>query len=298
MRLFDKIDSKILSYRNLFLPLNRLVMDELFSLSGDTIEPLASILSHIVVYFDCDNALKPQSAVDIQFYFQNSENLKFISPLFSDINVIRKAIQNKFGRTELTKYYNIQFHNFRRVEDLVVTPGYTSSHGYRLRFPRIGVSEANLVREFKGVESAESIKYSASQRVAAICQHIQSAMTIGETLKTSATSTNTPGVDSFEDVFTSATRSASTPIDLVDYDHFRLYSVNQQVKVICTLFEIAQLSAKEKVVGQLIAGQVSNGIIMLQVEQEIAKQMIALKNKLKKRGWTIKKEQKKINAML
>jgi hypothetical protein len=48
--------------------------------------------------------------------------------------------------------------------------------------------------------------------------------------------------------------------------------VNEQVKVICTLFEIAQLSAK----GQLIAGQVSNSIIMLQVEQEIAKQMIAL----------------------
>jgi hypothetical protein len=74
MRLFDMMDSKILSYRNLFLPLNRLVMDEFFSLSGDTIEPLASILSHIVVYFDCDNALKPHRAVDIQFYFQNSEN--------------------------------------------------------------------------------------------------------------------------------------------------------------------------------------------------------------------------------
>jgi hypothetical protein len=74
-------------------------------------------------------------------------------------------------------------------------------------------------------------------------------------LKTSATSTNTPGVDSFEDVFTSATRSASTPIDLVDYDHFRLHSVNEQVKVICTLFEIVQLSTKEKVVGQLIAGR-------------------------------------------
>jgi hypothetical protein len=57
------------------------------------------------------------------FWFQNSENLKFISPLFSDINVIRKAIQNKFGRTELTKHYNIQFYTFGRVDDLVVTPG-------------------------------------------------------------------------------------------------------------------------------------------------------------------------------
>jgi hypothetical protein len=127
--------------------LNRLVMDELFSLSGDTIEPLASILSHIVVYFDCDNALKPQSAVDIQFYFQNSENLKFISPLFSDINVIRKAIQNKFGRTELTKYYNTNFITFGELMTWWVTPGHTSSHGFRLRFPRIGVLKANLVRE-------------------------------------------------------------------------------------------------------------------------------------------------------
>jgi hypothetical protein len=259
-------------------------MDELLSLSGDTIERLASILSHIVVYFDCDNALEPKSAVDIQYYFQNSENLKFTLPLFSDINVIRKAIMNKFGRTELTKYYNIQFPNFRRVDDLIVTPGYTSSSGFRLRFPCSGVSEANLVREFKGIKSAVSVQYSASQRVAAICQHIQSAMTIGGTLKTSSASTSTPRIDSFEDIFTSATRSASTPTDLIDYDHFRLYSVNEQVIVICKLFETAQLSAKEKVVEQLIDGQVSNSFIMLHVKQEIAKQMIALKRQMKEEG--------------
>ena len=98
-------------------------------------EPLASILSHIIVYFDCEDTLKPQSAVDIQRFFQNSEKLKFISPLFSDLNVIRKAIQNKFGQTELTKFYNIDFRNFRTVEDLIFTPEYTSTSGFRLRFP-------------------------------------------------------------------------------------------------------------------------------------------------------------------
>jgi hypothetical protein len=57
-------------------------MDELSSLSGHLMEPLASILAHIIVYFDCDDTLKPQRAVDIQRFFQNSENLKFTSPLF------------------------------------------------------------------------------------------------------------------------------------------------------------------------------------------------------------------------
>jgi hypothetical protein len=32
-------------------------------------EPLASIFAHIIVYFDCDKTLKPQSAVDIQSFF-------------------------------------------------------------------------------------------------------------------------------------------------------------------------------------------------------------------------------------
>jgi hypothetical protein len=57
-------------------------MDELSSLSGHLMEPLASILAHIIVYFDCDDTLKPQCAVDIQRFFQNSANLKFTSPLF------------------------------------------------------------------------------------------------------------------------------------------------------------------------------------------------------------------------
>jgi hypothetical protein len=45
-------------------------------------EPPASILAYIIVYFDCDKTLKPQCAVDIQRFFQNSENLNLISPLF------------------------------------------------------------------------------------------------------------------------------------------------------------------------------------------------------------------------
>jgi hypothetical protein len=57
-------------------------MDKLSSLSGHLMEPLASILAHIIVYFDCDDTLKPHCAVDIQRFFQNSENLKFTSPLF------------------------------------------------------------------------------------------------------------------------------------------------------------------------------------------------------------------------
>jgi hypothetical protein len=132
-------------------------MDELSSLSGHPMEP------HIVVYFDCFDTLKPQSAVDIQRFFQTSENLKFMSPLFSDINVIRKAIQNKFPRVELSKFYNIDIRNFRTAEDLIVTPEYTSTSGFRLRFPCKGVSTANLIRDFKGVDKGVSVMYSASQ---------------------------------------------------------------------------------------------------------------------------------------
>jgi hypothetical protein len=57
-------------------------MDELSSLSGHLMEPLASILAHIIVCFYFDDTLKPQCAADIQHFFQNSENLKFTSPLF------------------------------------------------------------------------------------------------------------------------------------------------------------------------------------------------------------------------
>jgi hypothetical protein len=46
------------------------------------------------------------------------------------------------------------------------------------------------------------------------------------------------------------------------------------------LFEVAQLGAKEKVVKHLIDGQLSNSIIMLHVEQEIAKQMMAYKKQI------------------
>jgi hypothetical protein len=261
-------------------------MDELSSLSGHPMEPLALILAYIIVYFDCDDTLKPQSAVDIQRFFQNSENLKSISPLFSDINVIRRAIQNKFGRLELNKFYNIEIRNFRTAEDLIVTPEYTSTSGFRLRFPCKGVSTANLIREFRGVDNAVSVTYSASQRVEAISQRIQNAMTVGESLKRSATPTtidSTPGSESFEDVFASATRSAPTP-SIIDYDYFRQFSVQEQVTVICNLFEVAQLGAKEKVVKQLIDGQASNSIIMLHVEQEIKKQMKAYKSQIQEEG--------------
>ena len=165
---------------------------------------------------------------------------------------------------------------------MIVTPEYTSNSGFRLRFPCKGVSKANLVREFKGVDDAISVTYSASQRVKAISQHIQNAITIGDSLKRTEISTsidNTPGTEPFEDVFTSATRSAPTP-SIVDYDYFRHFSVQEQVKIICTLFEVAQLGAKEKVVKHLIDGQLSNSIIMLHVEQEIAKQMMAYKKQI------------------
>jgi hypothetical protein len=69
-------------------------MDELSSLSGHLMEPLASILAHIIEYFDCDDTLKPQCAVDIQRYFQNSENLKFTSPLFMILQFEKSMLLN------------------------------------------------------------------------------------------------------------------------------------------------------------------------------------------------------------
>jgi hypothetical protein len=69
-----------------------------------------------------------------------------------------------------------------------------------------------------------------------LVRHIQNAMTIGDSLKRTEISTsidNTPGTEPFEDVFTSATRSAPTP-SIVDYDYFRQFSVQEQVKIICT----------------------------------------------------------------
>jgi hypothetical protein len=72
-------------------------------------------------------------------------------------------------------------------------------------------------------------------------------MTIGESLKRSATPNpidSTPGSESFEDVFASATRSAPTTC-IVDYDYFRQFSVQEQVKVIRNLFEVAQVRKKK-----------------------------------------------------
>jgi hypothetical protein len=69
-------------------------MDELSSLSGHSIEPPALILAYIIVDFDCDDILKPQSAVDIQRFFQN---LKSTSPLFIDINVFKKLFRISLG---------------------------------------------------------------------------------------------------------------------------------------------------------------------------------------------------------
>ena len=44
------------------------------------------------VPYDCKDALKPVSAVDIQNY----EKLEKLSPIFSEKDIIRKAMQNKF----------------------------------------------------------------------------------------------------------------------------------------------------------------------------------------------------------
>jgi hypothetical protein len=217
------IDSKNLSYQNGFLHSIRLDMNELSSLSGHPMEPLTLILSHIIVYFDCEDVAKYK----VQWIFSvfSKEKLKHISRLFTDISMIRKAVQNKFGRSELSKFYNIDFLNFRTAEDLIVTPEYISNSGFPLRFSCEGVSKANLVREVKGVDDVESVTYSASQRVKAISQHIQNAMTVEESLKRSEISTSidsTPGTEPFEDVFTSATRSSPTP-RIVDYDYFRQF---------------------------------------------------------------------------
>ena len=114
--------------------------------TGCPADHLASIISHIVVYFDCKDTLKTHSAVDIQKYFLNSEKCRHFSDLFSDINMIKRALLNKHGRHELKTYYNIGFTIFRTMDDKIVTPAFTSTTGYRntaLRTPR-----PNLVPEF------------------------------------------------------------------------------------------------------------------------------------------------------
>ena len=68
-------------------------MDETSMSTGCPTDRLASILSHIVVYFDCEDTLKTHSAVDIQKYFLNSEKCRHLSDLFSDINMIKSITE-------------------------------------------------------------------------------------------------------------------------------------------------------------------------------------------------------------
>jgi hypothetical protein len=126
-------------------------MDETSLSTGQTSDPLASVLAHIVVYFDCNDTLKPHSAVDIQQYFLNSDKCRSFSELFSDINLIRRALLNKHGRHELKVYYNIGFIIFRSVEDIIATSTFTSTTRYRIKFSTLGTTQSNLVREFRGV---------------------------------------------------------------------------------------------------------------------------------------------------
>jgi hypothetical protein len=92
-------------------------MDELSSLSGHLMEPLASILAHIIVYFDCDDTLKPHCAVDIQRFFQNSENLKFTSPLFMILQFKESMLLNadKSGVNSIVRGCKIQKDDSIRV---------------------------------------------------------------------------------------------------------------------------------------------------------------------------------------
>jgi hypothetical protein len=294
-------------------------MDEASSSTGQPSDPLASVLAHIVVYFDCNDTLKPHGVVDIQQYFLNSDKCRSFSELFSDITLIRRALLNKHGRHELKVYYNIGFIIFRSVEDIIATSTFTSSTGYLMKYLTLGTTQSNLVREFRGMSAAASAKCTKDQRVQAIAQHIQIAMTLGEALKTVIPSTTCSPSPTFESTITSATRSATnivtdaargevrtrsqssksdraltkrplahfgrrprqnrpvgshatghtTPIDLVDDDHFKTYSVQEQVKIICNLFDAAGLSAKEKVVKYLMTDVISRNIIMTNVESEV-----------------------------
>ena len=205
--------------------------------TGCPTDRLASILSHIVVYFDCEDTLKTHSAVDIQKYFLNSEKCRHLSDLFSDINMIKRALLNKHGRHKLKTCYNIEFTIFRTMDDKIVTPAFTTTTGYRIIFSALGTPRPNLVREFKGTRDATTTEFSKDQRVQAIYEHIHSAMALGEAVKNAIPSNMHTPSRTFEDTFTSATRSASTPIDLVDHEHFKMFSVQEQVTIICDLFD-------------------------------------------------------------
>jgi hypothetical protein len=259
-------------------------MDEASSSTGETSDPLAAVLAHIVVYFDCNDTLKPHSAVDIQQYFLNSDKCRSFSELFSDINLIRRALLNKHGRDELKVYYNIGFIIYRSVEDIIATSTFTSTTGYRMKFLTLGTAQSNLVREFRGMSAAASAKCTKDQRVQAIARHIQTAMTLGEALKTAIPSTTCTPSPTFESTFTSATRSATKPIDLVDYDHFKTYSVQEKVKIICELFDAAGLSAEEKVVKYLMTDVISRNIIMTNVESEVVRETNGLRRQMQEEG--------------
>lgn len=97
-------------------------MNEPFLTTGRPAVSLASILTHIVVYFDCLSTLTAHSAVDIQKYFQNSEMFSTFSNLFCDIDLIKRALLNKYGREVLSKYYNIEFLRYRTSDDLIDDP--------------------------------------------------------------------------------------------------------------------------------------------------------------------------------
>jgi hypothetical protein len=183
IRVFTNFASKILSKRNFIFFTVSSSMEEPFSSNGHATDPLASILSHTVVYFDCEDTLKPHSAVDIQEYFLNSEKCRIFSDLFSDLDLIKRALLNKHGRHELSTYYNIGFSIFRTVNDMIVTSTFTSTTGYRMKFSAIGVPQPNLVREFRGMSDSDSAECTKFQRVQAIAQRIQSAIALGEAVK-------------------------------------------------------------------------------------------------------------------
>ena len=83
-------------------------MDDHYILPSQGSERQASILAHIVVYFECNSLIKMYSAVDIQNFFRNTDHLATFWNLFSDVNIIRESLINKFGRNELTRHSSIE----------------------------------------------------------------------------------------------------------------------------------------------------------------------------------------------
>jgi hypothetical protein len=163
---------------------------------------------------------------------------------------------------------------------MIVTSTFTSTTGYRMKFSAIGVPQPNLVREFRGMSDSDSAECTKFQRVQAIAQRIQSAIALGEAVKNATPSATFSPSPTFETTFTSATRSASTPIDLIDYQHFKTYSVKEQV----TIISAAGISSKEKVVRYLMTDVIYRNIIMTNVESEIIREMNGLKKQMQEEG--------------